>query len=286
MPTNRTSLTTRFDYTAVGHVTVDVMSDGTCRPGGSAFYCGVQAARLGQRTLIVTRGVARQIEELVAPYRGEFELQILPARCTTTLLTLSGEDARRQWVQAWAGPIDNVEVDTTILHLAPVARETPGGWRGHADFLALTPQGLVREWTSPDGEIRLSRAVPEDRLPERCDALVTSEAERGACGGAIARTTESGGLVAITAGAGATTLLTPDRAVVEVQSIEVGDTGDDLGAGDVFAAAFFLALVEGRAPVSAAAFASAAAAVRLGGVGAQAIGDRAAIEAKVRAGQI
>jgi len=37
----------RFDYTAVGHVTIDVMPDGSRRPGGGAFYAALQAARLG-----------------------------------------------------------------------------------------------------------------------------------------------------------------------------------------------------------------------------------------------
>ena len=56
---------------------------------------------------------------------------------------------------------------------------------------------------------------------------------------------------------------------------------DDLGAGDVFAAAFFVALHEGLSPVSAATFANAAAAIRVEGVGADAIGDRRAIEARM-----
>jgi sugar/nucleoside kinase (ribokinase family) len=56
---------------------------------------------------------------------------------------------------------------------------------------------------------------------------------------------------------------------------------DDLGAGDVFAAAFFVALHEGLSPERAAAFGNAAAAVRIEGVGADAIGDRSAIEARL-----
>ena len=58
---------------------------------------------------------------------------------------------------------------------------------------------------------------------------------------------------------------------------------DDLGAGDVFAAAFFIALREERPPVEAAAFANAAAAVRIGGAGPGAVGERGAIEARLHA---
>jgi sugar/nucleoside kinase (ribokinase family) len=55
---------------------------------------------------------------------------------------------------------------------------------------------------------------------------------------------------------------------------------DDVGAGDVFAAAFFIELADGAPAAAAAAFANAAAAVRIAGDGPEAIGDRAAIEAR------
>ena len=61
----------------------------------------------------------------------------------------------------------------------------------------------------------------------------------------------------------------------------LADLRDDLGAGDVFAAAFFVALSEARSPLEAARFANAAAAVRMSGTGAGAIGDRSAIERRL-----
>ena len=84
----------RFDYAAVGHVTIDVLADGTRRPGGTAFYSALQASRLGLRTLILTRGAPREIEQLLAPYRAELELEVQPAEQTTTLHT-SGSGAER-----------------------------------------------------------------------------------------------------------------------------------------------------------------------------------------------
>jgi sugar/nucleoside kinase (ribokinase family) len=51
----------------------------------------------------------------------------------------------------------------------------------------------------------------------------------------------------------------------------------------VFAAAFFVALREGRTARAAAAFANAAAAVRIAGTGADAIGDRTAVEERLAA---
>ena len=273
----------RFDYTTVGHVSVDVMDDGSQRPGGSAFYSALQAARLGQRALILTRGVAQEIEELLAPYRGELELEVLAVPHTTTLQTTGSGSARSQRMLAWAGEIEeDITVDTAILHLAPIARETPGRWRGSADFVGLTPQGLLRRWHGPGQEIVHAR--PEERrIPRRCQALVLSEAERSDCAELISGAASGGAVVAITAGACATTLLLPGEGELAVPVRGVGAAIDDVGAGDVFAAAFFVALREGQAPRAAADFAGAAAALRIQQRGAHAIADRRAIEARLGA---
>jgi sugar/nucleoside kinase (ribokinase family) len=281
--------TAAFDYIAVGHVTIDVLADGSRRPGGSAFYSGLQAARLGQRTLIFTRGAKRELEQLLEPYRAELQLRVLPARETTTLVTTASPAAasagqRRQRVLAWAGPIaPELAPDTSILHLAPVARETPRSWHGRVDFVGLTPQGLARGWRGHAGEMTLLAPDP-GQLPDGCDAIVLSEHERDSCAALLAAGREAGAVAAVTAGAAATTVLLPSGEVRELPVPALARPRDDLGAGDVFAAAFFVALREGRSPVCAAGFANAAAGVRIGGVGAEAIGDRTAIEARLRGG--
>jgi sugar/nucleoside kinase (ribokinase family) len=207
----------------------------------------------------------------------------LAAPETTTLQTRGSGLDRSQRVLAWAGAIDeDLVIETTILHLAPVARETPRRWQGDADFVGLTPQGLVRDWAGESREIRPSPPEPE-RIPVRCEAIVLSEAELASCARLIADAARAGTTVAVTAGAAATTILMPGDRKLTVEVPPVEGPGDDVGAGDVFAAAFFIALQEGRSAGAAADFANAAAAVRLAGAGAQAIGGRAAIEARLRA---
>ncbi len=277
----------QFDYTTIGHVTIDVFEDGSRRAGGTAFYSALQAARLGRRALIVTRGRASEIEALLEPYRDELALRVLPAEHTTTLRT-SGTGARRsQRVLAWAGPIaEELVLDTAILHLAPVARESPGSWRGRARFVGLTPQGLARQWSAPGGEITQARPTrAAAAVAGRCDALVVNEHERVSCARLIATAGAAGAVVAVTAGAHPNTILAPGGEALELDVPALEDPVDDLGAGDVFAAAFFIALSDGRSPRDAAGFANAAAAVRMRGAGAGAIGDREAIDARLsRAG--
>jgi sugar/nucleoside kinase (ribokinase family) len=273
----------RFDYAAIGHVTVDVMADGTRRPGGTAFYSAIQASRLGMRTLIVTRGRRQEIERMLHPYGGEVELEIQAAEETTTLLTAGTGAARSQRVLAWAGPIEAVpELETSILHLAPIARETPRSWPGKAAFVGLTPQGLARRWPQGGGEMSLA-AVGRETLPDRCDAIVISEIEQAACAELLSGAPAAGALVAVTAGHRPTTLVMPGGETLHAPTPAVQLDGEDVGAGDVFAAALFIALQERRGPREAATFAAAAAALRIAAPATSGIGGRAAIESLLQA---
>jgi hypothetical protein len=275
------------DYTTVGHVTADVMADGSRRPGGGAFYSALQAARLGLRARIVTRGVRAELETLLAPYAHELELEIAPAPHTTTLETSIDGAMRSQRMLAWAGEIGGkATVDTAILHVAPVARETGAQWHGKAGFVGLTPQGLVRKWSrlgSPVVPCRLAMAL----VPKHCDAIVISSDERTSCAPLLPGSESDGGdppararVIAVTDSAAATELYLPGGESARVEVRAVAHPRDDIGAGDVFAAAFFVALFEGTSPQRSASLANAAAAVRVAGEGPGAIGDRAAIEAR------
>jgi sugar/nucleoside kinase (ribokinase family) len=276
----------RFDYTTIGHVTIDVLADGTRRPGGAAFYSALQAARLGQRTRILTQGVVHEIEQLLDPHRDEFALEVIPAGETTTLATRGTGSARQQRLLAWAGPMAaDLQVNSAILHLAPVARETPASWSGAAGFIGLTPQGLTRTWAG-EGTITLAAPSPEAAaVAARCDALVLSAEERASCAELIELATSAGSIVVVTAGPGPNTILKRDGRELEVEVAALAAPSDDLGAGDVFAAALFVGLSQGRAEREATDFANAAAAVRMQGVGAGAVGHAPAIEARLAHGR-
>jgi 1D-myo-inositol 3-kinase len=292
-----------YHYTTVGHVTVDVLDDGDRRPGGSAFYSALQAARLGLRTLIVTSGRREEIERLLAPYAHELDVRVHQAEHTTTLLTSGAGAHRRQRMLAWAGPIPGqLALDTDIVHLAPVARETPSSWRGHPAFVGLTPQGLARGWGDGDDVSGRHRPAASDGEPEpappevvsvpvepaavavarRCHAIVLSQIERASCSAVIDTGRDGGATVAITAGAHPTEVFVPGRPALQldVPALDCSPV-DDLGAGDVFAAAFFIALAERHDAAYAAHLANAAAAVRMSAAGPDAIGTRALVERRL-----
>jgi sugar/nucleoside kinase (ribokinase family) len=283
-------VTPRYDYVAVGHVTLDLIEDrpgGTVsQPGGGAFYSAVQAARLGLRTLILTQGRPDEIEALLAPHLDELDLQVIPAEHTTKLATSGIGASRAQRVLSWAGPIADrsPRPDTAILHFAPVARETPSVWDGRAEFLGITPQGLLRRWTSTE---RISLvALDPTLLPSHFDAAVIGEQELSRCQALLAAARSMGAPVAVTAGAQPTSVhMSAGDLAGSVMQAPVPATAtvrEDLGAGDVFAAAFFVSLAEGRSAHEAAAFGNAAAAMRVAGAGADAIGERSTIEAMRR----
>lgn len=275
-----------YDYVTIGHVTLDVIEDHPAgrrsQPGGGAFYSALQAARLGLRALIVTKGVPAEIEAVLEPYREEVDVYVLPAQSTTTLATWGSGGARVQSVRAWAGAIEEplaerLAAQTSIVHFAPVARETTSQTWIDGAFVGLTPQGLVRRWGA-DGRIR-SATLHASMLPRRLDAVVLGENEREDCAPLLDHGLSSGRVVAaVTAGSGPIELRLADGTTRQVGPIAVDRAHEDLGAGDVFAAAFFVALQRAEPPASAARFASAAAAVRVAGEGPAAIGRREDVE--------
>jgi sugar/nucleoside kinase (ribokinase family) len=270
-------------YVAVGHVTVDVLADGTRRPGGTAFYSALQASRLGARAHVITRGDPSEIERLLAPFAAEITLEVQPAAHTTTLATEGFGATRRQRMLAWAGAIEPRAVAATIVHLAPIAAELDEGWRGLDGFTGLTPQGLVRRWDGPGEEVVLVSCPPgAEAFAARVDALVVSAVEQACCEPLVERAVAAGATVAITAGTAPTRLRRAHTDVeVPVPSARLAAV-DDLGAGDVFAAALFMELARGGDAIAAVRFAHAAAATRVLGAGAGAIGDRAAVQAQLR----
>ncbi len=104
-----------------------------------------------------------------------------------------------------------------------------------------------------------------DELIERADLLVVNEVEAAHYGETLAR---AGGLVALTYGRRGAVLKKGGEFLAEETPPRVRAV-DTTGAGDTFTAALVVALMEGRAPAAALAFACAAAAASTEKPGAQ-----------------
>ncbi|HEY7953279.1 MAG TPA: PfkB family carbohydrate kinase, partial [Solirubrobacteraceae bacterium] len=261
-------------YLTVGHVTIDLVeragrAEPERRPGGGAFHSALQAARLGMRARIFTQGVGSQIDELLGPYADELSWRTLEADATTTLATAGSGPTTRQRVLAWAGPIDpedglleEIGAGAAIVHAAPVALETPvavlARMQAIGAFTAITPQGLLRRWEGRGGEIALTD-IDDEALGGDWSGAAFNERELDHCAALLERVRD-GTVVAVTRGA-EPTWVHHHGGVAQVPVPDVVRAGDvdDLGAGDVFAAAFFIALWEGTPPAQAARFANGAA---------------------------
>ena len=266
-----------LDYLVLGNPTLDVQPDGSLLLGGTAVYSALQAARLGLRAVAVGRGNQAALAPYWRPYDNEAELHLQPSDEITTFRNVSEDDAREQWLTAWAGEIDMGHLpDSDILHIAPIAQEVVVEELSVAcltRLVCLTPQGLIRRWDYADGRVEL---VPRSFAPAvlpLVDIVVASELEAPYLGQLLAAVAEHGGLSVVTRGRRGCEVLTRDgwsEFAAEPASLVV----DATGAGDCFAAALAVEVFLGRPVPEAIRLASIAAALSVRGQGPSAIGTR------------
>jgi 1D-myo-inositol 3-kinase len=269
-------------YLLIGHITQDVLPDGSLRAGGTATYAALAAARLGARVRVLTSGAFSQPPVLAA------DVYCRPAEATTTFENIYQDGQRRQYLRAQAAPLTPADLPTSwreaeIVHLGPVAQEVSIDFLGAfpGAFLGLTPQGWLRRW---DDAGRVSVA-PWEAAPAAlaaADAVVLSLEDLGGDRALLADYRRWARLLVLTVGR--------DGAIVYHQGQErrlpayLVQEVDPTGAGDVFAAAFFIRLVESGDPMEAARFANCAASFVVEGPGPSTIPWRAQVEERLRYG--
>jgi 1D-myo-inositol 3-kinase len=284
-----------------GHVTLDLL-DGALVPGGSAYYAAHALAALGVNVRVLTSfgpdfpaGALRAALPAVpraatAAVAGAIETVLVPAPATTVFENRYGPGgARLQRVASAAPPLDPDRLpaawrDPDLLLLAPVLGELdPAAFVAatRARVVGLSVQGLVRA-VGPDG------TVAPRRLDVRGAAL-------GGIGAAIVGEDEAAGqpdlvrslaavvpIVVATRGARGCEVLAGGR--VRRVGVHPAREIDPTGAGDVFAAAFLLALASGAEPVEAARLGAAAASIVVEGRGGETLGRVG--EARARAASV
>jgi sugar/nucleoside kinase (ribokinase family) len=260
---------TSVDYLLVGHVSHDLTADGP-RPGGTVTFASRAAQALGRRPGIITSGASdANLTELAG-----LPLRVTLAGETTTFENIYTKGGRRQFLRAAAARLTAESWPDdwgrpAIVHLAPIANEVDADWFTlFADsFIGLTPQGWLREWDA-DGRVHPTDWLEAEQLLPLATAVILSEEDlRDAA--QFEQFRRWSRLLVLTQGAAGCQVYWrgesrhfPATAVTQV---------DPTGAGDIFAAAFFIRLQQTGSGWEAAEFANQIAALSVTTAG---LGDK------------
>ena len=230
----------RLDYLVVGHVSRDITPQGEVI-GGTAAYAGRVAAALGCQTAVFTSAPAGD-DMIDAALRG-LHVQRVEAAQATTFENIYTPQGRLQTLHARAQPLtrENVLANwplPNIIHIGPVADEVAPEMI--ADFsgsiIGLTPQGWMRGWDE-NGRVSPKPWPAAAEILPLATAVVLSK-EDLVDADMLANYRRWSRLLVLTDGARGCTLFCENEAhqLPAPDVIEVEPTG----AGDIFAAAFFV----------------------------------------------
>ena len=265
------------DYLVIGHITVDITPSGPVM-GGPAAYAALTAHAMGLRVGLVTvRGneIPLTVLDGIPVVAGE-------AEHSTTFENIYTPEGRVQYIRQVAPKIDFAIVPDAwkragIIHLAPAAQEMdavlPGDFR--PALLGLTPQGWFRAW-GVEGRVYPCAWTQSEVALSQAGAAVFSVEDVSGDEDSIERMAHAARVLAVTEGAaGARLFWHGDSRRFRPPHV---DEVDPTGAGYVFAAAFFVRLLNTRDPWEAARFANRMAAVSVTRPGMQ--GVPTSVEAK------
>jgi sugar/nucleoside kinase (ribokinase family) len=254
-----------IDYLIIGHVTQDLVPDGGVTIGGTVTYSGRTALALDCRVAVIT-SAAPDFD--LDPVLSGSEVVRLPSETTTTFENIYTPSGRVQFLHAVAAPLSLDAVPSRwrrpdIVHLAPLTGECdpvlvdafPGA------LVGVTPQGWMRTWDHTGRVYASDWPGAADLLP-RIDAVVISRQDVGGDQATIDHLARLALILVVTLGpegclvyAGGEERHVPVTPVPEI---------DPTGAGDIFAAAFFVRLRQSGDPWAAAHFANCVAALSVG----------------------
>lgn len=272
----------RPDYVVIGHVAKDIVPEGY-RPGGTVTYSSATVQKLGLQAGIVTRAEANfDFSSLTGQ---DILVASAPSPTTTTFENIYDGDRRTQYVRAVAEPIRSADVpeawrSVPIVHLGPLAQEMEEDLV-HLfpnSLVGVTPQGWMRQWDER-GRVSPTLWARAEALLPHADVLVISEEDVGGDTHLIDEYVRLTRIVIVTNGwkgstvyAGGERRQIPPRSAKEV---------DPTGAGDVFAAAYLVALHEQGDPFKAAEFANHTASFSVEGIGTRTIPTREQVAASL-----
>jgi len=260
------------DYLVIGHVAADVTPTGL-QLGGTVSYAGLTARALGVRVGIVTSsGEGAPLQAL-----DGIPIVNVPTEHSTTFENIKTSNGRRQILHHQAAPIlfdhiPQVWRSAPIIHLAPIARELDPllPEQLSSSLIGITPQGWMRKWDE-NGQVAACAWENNEQALRYAGAVVMSvedinrDLPTGGCAELVEEMAHKTRLLCLTeAEAGSVLHWNGDRRRFRPPVME---EVDGTGAGDIFAAAFFVRLYHTRDPWEAARFATQLAARSVARVG-------------------
>ncbi len=270
-------------YLSIGHVSKDRLPDGSFTHGGSVIYSSVTARHFGWQPEIVTAcDSGFKAPDPLADVRWH----LVPSPVSTTFRNEYGPSGRAQTIEAVASDIGAAEIpaqcrQAALVHFAPLAQEVdPAIVSLFPDaFRVSTPQGWLREWDDA-GAVRAARWPDAQRvLPQLEAAVVSIEDISGDWTIAetwaslvpiLVVTQDEKGCTIFHQGKNEHVPPRPTRVVAPT------------GAGDIFAAAFFILLFETGNALKSACSANIAASMFLEHSGIENVPVRDDVEAYFR----
>jgi len=243
------------DYLAIGHVAHDLTPEGP-RLGGTVAYSALTARALGLRVGIVTAvGKETSLDAL-----NGIPVISIKSPQSTTFENIYTEHGRVQYLRAQASKIDFSAVPeswrrASIIHLGTIANEMdsiiPGEFS--SSLIGITPQGWMRQWDS-EGRVSLREWEDSESILAQAGAVVISREDVRGDDELIEHMAHQTRMLVVTEGAeGCVLHWNGDRR--RFRAPEVHEV-DATGAGDIFAASFFVRLLNTRDPWEAARFAT------------------------------
>ena len=227
-----------LDYLIIGHITRDI-HEGGYTIGGTAAYAAFCARALGRRPAILTSGAKGQ-----TPWELDgFQIKWINSKNTTTFENIETEHGRKQVLHAIADPIlpEDVPQDwrnSSIVHLGPIANEVDPGMINifPNSFIGLTPQGWMRA-RDENNIVHFHEWEHADNLLKRANAVVLSIEDVKGDEEIIQSYANKTNILTVTEGcSGARVYWKRDVRHFSAPNVSVLDP---IGAGDIFATAFF-----------------------------------------------
>ena len=233
--TNRT-------YLVVGHVTKDLLPENKFTIGGTVTYSSTVAKHMGWRPVVVT-AAAPDFEP--PPYLADIEWFVLPSPETSTFRNeYDSQGHRRQTLTPIARPIRAGDIPekyqhADLVHLAPLTQELEPSITSvfNNSLLGATPQGWMRYWDT-HGLVSLGEWRDASEVLPRLQAAVVSIDDIEGDWARAEKWASQVPILVVTQDKNGCTVLHQGQAV----SIppRPAETRDPTGAGDLFAAAFFI----------------------------------------------